>query len=117
MEKPSLPIRVPLTRPFDHDGTTYDHLLIDEPDLDAQIAYQELMEGIEVFPSPEGAEADPIASPRDAMRVTRFWISRCAGVPEAVAGMLKTADQAAVSAALDQIFGVVGEDQGNEEAA
>lgn len=113
MEKPSLPIRVPLTRPFDHDGTTYDHLLIDEPDLDAQIAYQELMEGIVV----EGDPATPVASPRDAMRVTRFWIARCAGVPEAVAGMLKTADQAAVSAALDQVFGVVGEDQGNEEAA
>lgn len=106
---------MPLTRPFDHDGTTYDQLLIDEPDLDAQIAYQELMEGIEVFPSPEGA--DPVASPRDAMRVSRFWISRCAGVPEAVAGKLKSADQFAVTAALDQIFGVVGEDQGNGEAA
>lgn len=113
MEHPSLPIRVPLTRPFDHDGTTYDHLLLDEPDLDAQIAYQELMEGIEVG----GDLATPVASPRDAMRVSRFWISRCAGVPEAVAGKLKSADQSAVTAALDQIFGVVGEDRGNEEAA
>ena len=113
MEKPILPIRVPLTRPFDHDGTTYDHLLIDEPDLDAQIAYQELMEGIEVGGDP----ATPLASARDGLRVTRFWVSRCAGVPEAVAGKLKDSDQAAVSAALDQVFGVVGEDQGNEEAA
>ena len=113
-----LPITVPLKRSVIHDGKTYDALTLDEPCLDDQIAYQELLETVTLVPSPEGDEGEPLTSARDAMRVTRFWIPRLSGVPEAVAGKLKSEDQAEVTRVLDRLWGAVDPDPaGNDEAA
>lgn len=101
-----LPIKVKLTRPVEHEGETYDTLCFDEPDLAAQIAYSEL-----------AASFDHPPSDTDGMRVTRFWISRLAGVPEPVAGKIKASDQDAVIAAMDRIMKVSdAETEGDSDA-
>lgn len=102
-----LPIQVPLTRPVVVDDQTYDKLLIDEPDLDAQIAYAELEA---TFPAPKMVEQPDgskraVHSPILAGKVNRFWLARLSGVPEAVAGKIKSADLEAVNAAMDAVLG------------
>lgn len=90
-----LPIKVVLTRPVVVDDQTYDCLFFDEPDVAIQIEYAEV----------EAGWSDP-PSKADAARVNLFWISRLAGVTEAVAGKIKASDLDAVNAAVEVVLGL-----------
>ncbi len=104
-----LPITVPLTRPIEVDGKTWSELSFDEPDLDAEIAFMEMQEGLPDEPS----EAD-------LTKITRFWLATLSGMPEKVIGKIKSADRSAVIKAMDQVFDQVkarDKSSGNDEAA
>lgn len=88
-----LPISVPLKRPIDHEGETYSRLDFDEPSLEDQIKYAELEQTFAEIPTNV-----------DGLGVVRFWISRLAGVPLAVAGKVKASDMEEVERALDAIL-------------
>lgn len=88
-----LPIEVPLKRPVVVGDQTYDKLLFDEADLNAEIAYADL----------EASFSNP-PSKIDAARVNLFWISHLAGIPEAVAGKIKNSDLDAVNEAVETIL-------------
>ncbi len=121
-----LPIEVPLTRPVTVDDQTYDKLMIDEPDLDTQIAYAELEAS---FPEPKMVEQEDgselaVHSPITAAKVNRFWLARLSGVSEAVVGKIKDSDLEAVNAAAEAVLGFqaakgkgAGDGSGNERPA
>lgn len=104
------PIEVTLKRLVTVGDKTYDKLVFDEPDLNAQIAYAELEQ---TFSNPP--------TDVDGGKVIRFWISHLADVPMEVAGKIKGADLGSVEAALDTILGVSkakgGASVGNETPA
>jgi len=98
------PIKVTLNRPVTHDGETYAVLLFDEPDLGMQVDYSEME-----------ATFDTPPSPKDAARVNLFWMSRLAGVPEAVMRKVKACDIDRLNAAVEAIMGVEKPDAGAAE--
>lgn len=115
-----LPIKVDLKRPITIGDETYATLSFDEPDIGAQIGFIELQETFrDAKASDDGSEPEP--HPVDAMRATAFWISRLAGVPDAVGRKIKESDMPAVNAALSRIMDLSSAEgdgsSGNEEAA
>lgn len=107
-----LPVTVPLTRPVTLEGKTFSELVLDEPDLDCQIAYADLEAEIADLPKKQAGG-----------KALKFWVSRLADVPEQVAGKIKGRDLEAVEATLAKIMALQGSgereggDAGNERPA
>jgi hypothetical protein len=99
-----LPIKVKLARPIPDGDAAISELVIDETDMAAEIAYQELRETF----------SDP-PTPAQTMRALVFWTARMAAVSEDIIERIKVSDQPAVQAAVDAVFAHMGVDTADDD--